>query len=636
MLSKKMLPLVGRQSKRSHSSPHRHHQTRRLLLEGLEERRMLTFMPAMDYPTGAKPQAVVAADFNNDTIPDIAVALNTSHEVSVLLGKADGTFQPPLNSATGSYPRSLAAGDFNDDGILDLASANGYAGEYSGDGNVSILLGTSDGTNKGTGSFETAANAFIGDTPESVAVGDFNGDGRLDLGVLANYGWSGYGSAHVLLGDGVGGFSAQNRTDLSYGSHISAAVADFNGDGVDDFATANEYEGTVRVLLNNGSGELQPATDFNVDMSATRVVAAGDVNGDGHIDLVSADDDVGVLLGDGSGGFGSAGTYAVGAGSTSIVLADFTHDGHLDVATTNYLTYEVSVLSGEGDGTFSTPTFAAVASYSYPFAIAAGDFNGDTWLDAVTANYYGNSISVLINDQAWPNPPFVRPSLAIADPATVLEGNSGAVATVFTVTRSGDLSSTATVSYSTANGGALAGSDYVAASGMLTFAPGEATQTITVVVNGDLIDEWDQGFYVNLSAASGAIITDSQAFGLIVDNDPPPTITITPIVSAKEGNNGSTLLFNFVVTLSAPSEKGVRVNFATADGTATTADGDYIAKSGTLVFAPGTTSKTISVQVRSDKKKEANERFYVNLSGATNATIAAGQGVGDIVNDDNH
>jgi len=130
------------------------------------------------------------------------------------------------------------------------------------------------------------------------------------------------------------------------------------------------------------------------------------------------------------------------------------------------------------------------------------------------------------------------------------------------------------------------------------------------------------------------VITDGQGFGTIVNDDLPPTITITSKVSAREGGNNNSTLFNFVVTLSAASEKSISVSFATANGTATTADNDYVARSGTLTFAPGVTSQTISVQVKGDKNKESNETFYVNLSGAANATIATAQGVGEILDDD--
>src|SRR5207248_6369987 len=125
---------------------------------------------------------------------------------------------------------------------------------------------------------------------------------------------------------------------------------------------------------------------------------------------------------------------------------------------------------------------------------------------------------------------------------------------------------------------------------------------------------------------------DSQGVGTILDNDPPPSIIIRD-ASVREGNSGTTLMV-FTVTLSAPSEKWVYVNFATANGTATTADNDYRATSGTLSFAPGQTTATISVVIVGDTRREANETFFINLSGASNATIADSQAIGTILDDD--
>src|SRR5262249_45180372 len=152
------------------------------------------------------------------------------------------------------------------------------------------------------------------------------------------------------------------------------------------------------------------------------------------------------------------------------------------------------------------------------------------------------------------------------------------------------------------------------ASGTLTFAPGETTKTIAVLVNGDRVGEPNEAFFVNLGGATGAVVSDGQGGGTIVDDE--PRISIND-VAAKEGNSGTTL-FVFTVTLSAASDAPVTVNFATANGSATAGE-DYDAKSGTLTFAPGETSKTITVVVRGDKKKEGDETFSVNLAGASGA-----------------
>ncbi|MBI1917143.1 MAG: hypothetical protein HYS12_20755 [Planctomycetes bacterium] len=229
--------------------------------------------------------------------------------------------------------------------------------------------------------------------------------------------------------------------------------------------------------------------------------------------------------------------------------------------------------------------------------------------------------------------PAQPPSLAIGN-VSVTEGDSGSVTAVFTVTRAGPVDQTATVDFITADGTAMAGKDYVATAGTLTFIAGEASKTITVTVLGDRVDESDETFLVRLSNASNAVLANTQAVGTIVDNDPPPALTIND-VTMKEGNSGTTY-FVFTISLSAVSEKTVTVNFAVGDGTATGygPNADYYAQTGILTFAPGETTKTISIAVFGDKRKEANETFFVNLSGAVNASILDGQGLGTILNDD--
>src|SRR5262249_15728320 len=140
-------------------------------------------------------------------------------------------------------------------------------------------------------------------------------------------------------------------------------------------------------------------------------------------------------------------------------------------------------------------------------------------------------------------------------------------------------------------------------------------------------------FFVNLSGASNASVADGQGQGTVVNDDaPPPSLSVTD-VSQNEGNNGFTS-FVFQVNLSGASSQTVTCQFATADGTATLADGEYKAASGSLTFNPGEVSKTVTVQVKGARKLEPNETFFLNLSGPTNATIADGQGQGIIGNDD--
>jgi len=225
------------------------------------------------------------------------------------------------------------------------------------------------------------------------------------------------------------------------------------------------------------------------------------------------------------------------------------------------------------------------------------------------------------------------PKISIDD-VSVTEGNSGTVNAVFTVSLSKATNSvTAAVDFATADGTATtADNDYVAAAGTLSFAPGAATQTITVAVNGDTTFEPDEIFAVNLSNPSHATIADPQGIGTITNDDGQPKVSIDD-VTVTEGNTGTTPAV-FTVSLSNPSQSTTIVTFATADGTATAANNDYVPNSGTIVFAPHQTTQTISVSVNGDFVVEPDEDFFVNLSNPTNAVIGDGQGAGTIKNDD--
>ncbi len=266
-----------------------------------------------------------------------------------------------------------------------------------------------------------------------------------------------------------------------------------------------------------------------------------------------------------------------------------------------------------------------------------GDFNEDGRPDfaglAYQYDFFGELdpvVWVYLNDSVLPPPP--EPGLRITD-LTLTEGNTGTQTATFVVTRVGDTEQTATVDFVTANGAAQAGSDYQVASGTLTFAPGESHKTIDVLINGDTNVEPDETFFVNLSNASGATIVDGQGIGTIINDDVAlPTLSISD-VTKTEGKNKTTS-FTFTVTLSAPSTETVTVSYATANGTALDSDNDYYAKSGTLTFNPGETTRTITITVRGDRKAELDETFFVNLFSASGATIEDAQGIGTILNDD--
>jgi len=224
------------------------------------------------------------------------------------------------------------------------------------------------------------------------------------------------------------------------------------------------------------------------------------------------------------------------------------------------------------------------------------------------------------------------PNLTIND-VTVTEGNSGITNATFTVSLSAPAGpGGVTFNIATANGTATGGVDYVAQSltGQ-TIPAGSSTYTFTVQVNGDTANESTETFFVNVTGVINAVVVDGQGVGTIANDDPLPSLSIDD-VTLVEGNSG-TMNAVFTATLSAASGQTVSVNYATADGTATQ-PADYTSTSGTLTFTPGQTTRTITVPVIGETVPEANETFFVNLSGATNATIADNQGVGTITNDD--
>ena len=404
-------------------SPRRHSLT----LEALEDRTVPTFLPAVTFPVGVLPRAVTVADFNNDGKPDLAVvnagpSSASQSSVSVLLGNGSGSFQPAvttsvLNSGAGNgNAQSVAVGDFNRDGLPDLAlNTAGPSGPA-----VEVLLG------KGDGSFQPNHLILpVGQIPLSVAAGDFDGNGALDL-VTANS----QGTVSVLLGNGDGTF--RPRVDLAVGAAPSAvAVGDFNGDGRLDVVTAQQLTDTVCVLLGHGDGTFARPLVFAASGQnfTPQSMALGDVNGDGKLDLVIKsvyflDSDafqVGVLLGRGDGTFQAPLLSAAQPdGSGDLALGDFNNDGRLDVAVADQLgasTGNLSVFAGNGDGTFqSLIRLDLLTGGNDPLGVAAADLNGDGLVDLVAANASSSTVGVLVNTATAPAPAGTTTTLGTSAP----------------------------------------------------------------------------------------------------------------------------------------------------------------------------------------------------------------------------
>jgi hypothetical protein len=204
------------------------------------------------------------------------------------------------------------------------------------------------------------------------------------------------------------------------------------------------------------------------------------------------------------------------------------------------------------------------------------------------------------------------------------------VQTKFNITLSPASNQTVLVNFQTANGTAIADVDYEDKSGTLTFNPGETLKQVSINFIGDTVAELNETFFMDLRSPVAATIADSRGIARI-GNDDGPSIFIDNAKAINEGNSGTTAQ-NFTVRLSASSTNTITVDFATANNTAGPAD--YTASSGRLTFAPGETSKTITILVKGDTTVETTETYRVNLTRPTFAVIADSQGVGYIVNDD--
>jgi hypothetical protein len=304
-------------------------------------------------------------------------------------GVTSPMFLDASNPAVSQNINAVAVGDFNGDGILDMALAN------FGSNSVTILLGD------WAGNFTaTASSPATGDSPIAIAAGDFNGDGNLDLAV-ANYG---DGTVTILLGDGKGNFTATATSPATGVNPASIVTADFNGDGIPDLATANYGSNNVTVLLGKGDGTFTPTSASPATGLEPNSIVVADLNSDGKPDLAIANfksKSVTVLLGNGDGAFAVAQSPATGNGPYSIAVADFDGDGIPDLVTANYDDNTATMLRGSGSGSF-TASPVTVPTDQYPIAVAIGDFNGDGRPDFAVANYYDVTMSVELAEARAP------------------------------------------------------------------------------------------------------------------------------------------------------------------------------------------------------------------------------------------
>lgn len=383
-----------------------------------------TFDAGVSYPVGntsSLRKAINLGDFNGDGVIDVAVSLPTSGtgQVTVFLGNGDGTLQPGITSTALAAPTCSVAGDFNNDGRLDLVIADAVSGIY-------ILLGNGDGTFAApTPIFPTiAAVTSQSRFNQSLAAGDVNGDGNLDLVILTMS-----GIVDIHIGDGTGAFPKTHSyklPDPQIFGPFGILLADFSGDGKLDIAVSGGIalgngDGTfqgwsgvatlpflqsdmtvgrfdnnalpgvaalwnstinpnkVYIYSNDGTGALKLAVTYDLPQPCA-ALATADINNDGNLDLVlegadatTSDWGYTILLGKGDGTFQSPLVYAqsVATSQFRVIIVDFNRDGRPDLAFP--AGNSVAVLLGNGDGTFAAPVYFADAGAT---SIVSADFNG--------------------------------------------------------------------------------------------------------------------------------------------------------------------------------------------------------------------------------------------------------------------
>ncbi|WP_187143402.1 FG-GAP-like repeat-containing protein [Terriglobus albidus] len=533
--------------------------------------------------TTSQPLASVAGDFNGDGKLDLAVACSNANALLFFLGNGDGTFQSSTALTTGNSPVGLVAEDFNRDGKLDVAVANSYSNT------VNIFLGNGDVT------FTNNQSPQTGNSPRAIIAADFNKDGLIDLAVANSD-----STLTILLGSGDGSFTA--ALSPSTGSYpVAIAASDLNGDGITDLAVANSSSSTATILLGNGDGTFTASVSV-VTSSNPGSIVAGDFNGDGKQDLVLAStyqNGVSLIPGKGDGTFGASVTTSSGTSPSFLLAGDYNGDGVPDIAALNASSGLVTTLVSKW-----VQTASASAAGVFPFGQGQHQVKASY---AGDASYQGSSSSAItLTAQAGPPAVTVTPAsatISVLQPLTVAV-NVGA--------GSGYPTPSGTVT--------LTSGSY---SAQQTLASGAASFTVpanALVVGNDTLtaayvpDASSTSTYTNASGTAAVKVTSAIT----------PTVTVTPAASN--------------ITTAQPLSVSVGVaggnGNPTPTGTVTLTSGSYSAQqtlssgSATFSIAAGTLAvgnDTLAVAYAPDTSG-ATIYTSANGSGAVTVTQVIGSG----------
>ncbi|CAC5342316.1 FG-GAP repeat protein (fragment) [Planktothrix rubescens CCAP 1459/22] len=521
---------------------------------------ILGFAPKVDFSTGFNPQSVSIGDFNGDGKLDLATANFNDNTASILLnttanGATTPTFATKVNFTTGSTPRSVSIGDFNGDGKLDLAVAN-----YTNSNNASILLNTT-ATGATTPTFNPKVDFTTGSGSTSVSIGDFNSDNKPDLAVSNQNG----ASVSILLNTTTNATTPTfaTKVDFTVGSQAtSVSIGDFNGDGKLDLATANTNSSTVSILLNTtANGATTPTFAPKVDFSTgfnPQSVSIGDINGDGKPDLAVANSlsaTVSILLNTTANGattptFATKVDFTTGSRPLSVSIGDLNGDGKPDLAVANYSSSTVSILLNTTANGATTPTFAPKVDSttgSRPTSVSIGDINGDGKPDLAVANYSSYTASIFLNTA-----PKVTAVTATTADGSYKAGDTIAITATFdaavNVTGTPQLQlETGTTdqfaTYASGSGGTALTFNYVVQAGD-SAADLEYLATTALTLNGGTIKD---NLATNAVLTLPALATANSLGGskaIVVDTVAPTVALTSPSATTVNG------LFNVIATFS--------------------------------------------------------------------------------------
>jgi hypothetical protein len=473
------------------------------------------FLPKVDFTTGANPFTIATGDLDGDGKPDMAVTNFSANTISLYRNIsasgsiAAGSFAPKVDFATGSSPFGIAIGDLDGDGKPDLVVTHG------GVATISVFRNTSTSGTIGAGSFAPRVEFAAGTQTNAVAIGDVDGDGKADMAVTHGSGLSLYRNTSVVGAITTGSFAA--RVDFIAGSSpASVAMADFDGDGKVDVAIANQGSNNVSVLRNTAvsggldAGSLAAKVDFATGTGAVSVATA-DLDGDGKPDLVVTNfssGTVSVLRNTSTAGSISSGSFATkvdfttGTNPRGLFISDLDGDGKPDLSVANQSSATVSLYRNTASiGSINSGSFTAKVDFATgvaPYSVSAGDLDGDGRPEIVVANVTSNTLSVIRST----NNNSELSSLTLSS-GTLTPGFSGAIsaytATVPNATSSitvtptrADANATIQVrinagSFTSVNSGSASGSlPLVVGSNtieILVTAQDASTKTYTVLVN---------------------------------------------------------------------------------------------------------------------------------------------------------